>query len=53
MPVERCGGTNSFPLIGNQFPEKKPQEIKILDVGTGPGFFAILACRSRVSGYCN
>ena len=29
-------------LIGNQFPEKKPQEIKILDVGTGPGFFAIL-----------
>lgn len=29
-------------LLGNQFPEKKPQEIKILDVGTGPGFFAIL-----------
>lgn len=25
-------------LLGNQFPEKKPQEIKILDVGTGPGF---------------
>ena len=29
-------------LIGNQFPEKEPKEIKILDVGTGPGFFAIL-----------
>ena len=29
-------------LLGNQFPEKEPKEIKILDVGTGPGFFAIL-----------
>ena len=29
-------------LLENQFPERKPQEIKILDVGTGPGFFAIL-----------
>lgn len=24
------------------FPEKKPEEIKVLDIGTGPGFFAIL-----------
>ena len=29
-------------LLGNQFPEKEPKEIKILDAGTGPGFFAIL-----------
>ena len=29
-------------LLGNQFPEREPREIKILDVGTGPGFFAIL-----------
>ncbi len=29
-------------LLGNQFSEKEPKEIKILDVGTGPGFFAIL-----------
>lgn len=29
-------------LLGEQFPNKKPEEIKILDVGTGPGFFAIL-----------
>lgn len=29
-------------LISEQFPNKKPEEIKILDVGTGPGFFAIL-----------
>ncbi len=25
-------------LLGNQFPEKEPKEIKILDVGTGPDF---------------
>ena len=29
-------------LLGKQFPEREPKEIKILDVGTGPGFFAIL-----------
>lgn len=29
-------------LLGDQFPDKKHEEIKILDVGTGPGFFAIL-----------
>ena len=29
-------------LLGQQFPDKKHEEIKILDVGTGPGFFAIL-----------
>lgn len=29
-------------LLSDQFPEKTPAEIKILDVGTGPGFFAIL-----------
>ena len=29
-------------LLGEAFPECEPEEIKILDVGTGPGFFAIL-----------
>ena len=29
-------------LLGEAFPEREPGEIKILDVGTGPGFFAIL-----------
>lgn len=29
-------------LLDGKFPEKNPQEIQILDVGTGPGFFAIL-----------
>ena len=29
-------------LLNGQFPEKNRQEIQILDVGTGPGFFAIL-----------
>ena len=29
-------------LLRKQFPEREPKEIKILDVGTGPGFFAIL-----------
>lgn len=28
--------------IKNHFPTKKPQEIKVLDIGTGPGFFAII-----------
>ncbi len=29
-------------LLTNGFPGKKPEEIRVLDVGTGPGFFAIL-----------
>lgn len=29
-------------LLGEAFPEREPKEINILDVGTGPGFFAIL-----------
>ena len=29
-------------LLREAFPEREPGEIKILDVGTGPGFFAIL-----------
>lgn len=29
-------------LLNGQFPERNSQEIRILDVGTGPGFFAIL-----------
>ena len=42
MPAERCGGTSFFPCLEISFREKEPKEIKILDVGTGPGFFAIL-----------
>lgn len=29
-------------LIGEQFPDQKPEHIRVLDIGTGPGFFAIL-----------
>ncbi len=28
--------------IGRRFPGRRPEEIHVLDVGTGPGFFAIL-----------
>ena len=28
--------------IAAHLPEKRPEEIRVLDVGTGPGFFAIL-----------
>lgn len=28
--------------IGRYFPGRAPEEIKVLDIGTGPGFFAIL-----------
>ena len=30
--------------IAKQFPERDPQELRVLEVGTGPGFFAILLC---------
>ena len=30
--------------ITRQFPDKSPQELRVLEVGTGPGFFAILLC---------
>ena len=29
-------------LLEENFPGKKPEDLKILDVGTGPGFFALL-----------
>lgn len=29
-------------LISDQFPNRKPEEIHVLDIGTGPGFFALL-----------
>ena len=29
-------------LLEENFPGKKPEEMKVLDVGTGPGFFALL-----------
>ena len=28
--------------IASRFPGKKPSQIRVLDVGTGPGFFAII-----------
>lgn len=28
--------------ISERFPDKEPKDIKVLDVGTGPGFFAII-----------
>ena len=31
------------------FPERRPEEIRILEVGTGPGFFAIILAEA---GYC-
>lgn len=34
--------TKLLELIGEQFPTHKPEEIKVLDIGTGPGFFALL-----------
>ncbi len=30
--------------IAKQFPGKAPQELRVLEAGTGPGFFAILLC---------
>ena len=30
--------------IALQFPDKAPQDIRVLDIGTGPGFFAFLLC---------
>ena len=30
--------------IAKQFPGRAPQELRVLEVGTGPGFFAILLC---------
>lgn len=33
-------------LLKAQFPQREPSEIRVLDVGTGPGFFAILLAES-------
>ena len=30
--------------IARQFPERSPESLRVLEVGTGPGFFAILLC---------
>ena len=30
--------------IARQFPERTPESLRVLEVGTGPGFFAILLC---------
>ena len=29
-------------LLEENFPGKNPEELKVLDVGTGPGFFALI-----------
>lgn len=39
-------------VLKSQFPEKAKEELKILDIGTGPGFFSCYSGRSGVSGYC-
>ncbi|MGM9640320.1 MAG: class I SAM-dependent methyltransferase [Faecousia sp.] len=35
--------------IHARFPEKAPEELKVLDVGTGPGFFAIILAEQGYS----
>ena len=32
-------------VLEEQFPEKKKEEMKILDIGTGPGFFPMILWR--------
>lgn len=29
-------------VLQERFPEQKPEEIRVLDIGTGPGFFAVI-----------
>ena len=31
-----------FHVLEREFPDKKKEEIKILDIGTGPGFFPVI-----------
>lgn len=35
--------------ISRNFPNRRPEEIKVLDAGTGPGFFAVILAEA---GYC-
>lgn len=37
-----CGRTSFFLSLKRIFRERNPEELKVLDVGTGPGFFALL-----------
>lgn len=37
--------------LKRQFPEKKKEELKILDIGTCPGFFPVIPCRGMIQGY--
>lgn len=30
--------------ISRRFPERKPEDLRVLEIGTGPGFFAIVLC---------
>ncbi len=32
--------------LREHLPEKKPEDVKILDIGTGPGFFAIILAQA-------
>lgn len=29
-------------VLKEKFPDQEPEEIKVLDIGTGPGFFAVI-----------
>ena len=41
--ARRCMWKNKLlSLLEENFPGKNPEELKVLDVGTGPGFFALL-----------
>lgn len=33
-------------VLKEEFPKKEPSEIQVLDIGTGPGFFAIILARA-------
>ncbi|MFQ7419656.1 MAG: hypothetical protein ACLRNZ_07170 [Blautia massiliensis (ex Durand et al. 2017)] len=40
-------------VLTSQFPDKPKEEIRILDIGTGPGFFSCDPGRSRISCRCS
>ena len=37
--------------LKRQFPEKKKEELKILDIGTGSRILSRNSCRGRIQGY--
>ncbi|MBD9221478.1 MAG: SAM-dependent methyltransferase, partial [Clostridiales bacterium] len=42
---KRVWGRTIQERIAARFPGRKPGSIRVLDVGTGPGFFAIILAR--------